>query len=195
MYTTVIEFRNVIEKNGYWLLNNNISSHWERYPFSGNESNGWDCGKKWLYYSPRRVRFERLSINIPNRWHAAWQWRRYGIVIIHNCITFLVLHRFHRHIAQWQWKIFLFTFFLSNRETFFFFITEQIPLISQWGILLHSMQRGIAFNIDKWPQKKNIKNFTSTHWNCIIHLIIFFLFFFLFSFFFFVIQFKFIYFY
>lgn len=64
---------------------------------------------------PWWICFERFCIDIPNRWHTTWQWRRNGIVIIHNCITFLVLHWFHRHHAQ----LFCIKYFMCISHKFF----------------------------------------------------------------------------
>lgn len=81
----VIEFRR-IESYDYWLTMAHFSLvfiHIIRF-----------------LYSPRRVGFEWLCINIPNRWHTARQWWRNWIVIIHYRITFLVFHGFHRHHGE-----------------------------------------------------------------------------------------------
>lgn len=65
-----------------------------------------------LSYSPWWVCLEGFCIDIPNRWHTTWQRRWNGIVIIHNCITFLVLHWFHRHHVE---AVFLY-FFISHKN-------------------------------------------------------------------------------
>lgn len=115
-----------------------------------------------LDYSPRCVCFEWLCIDIPIGWHTTWQWWRNRIVIIHNCITFLVLHWFHRHHGR-----FLLDFFIFAKFIYFYIISflclhsnnnvgqssnvvgddMMVGKILAWIILLPSHQK----------QKKNTK--------------------------------------
>lgn len=110
---TVIEFR-WIEKYDYLLTLNSFCNI-----YRCRLGRGIKKAAKFVY-SPRRVCFEWLCINIPNRWHASGQWRWNWIVIIHYRITFLVFHWFHRHRGSMSGMSFSIIFQISSFSITFF---------------------------------------------------------------------------